>query len=147
MEIDNMKNIDDIEEILYDGARKDIEKVLKQYKISYEYSKECRSFKVNSMKLLEVSIGYKSHYTPNCVKYFGYKYTYKGILSMNEEEKNKAKDLLEAWQKEAKNIKDTSNQPKNGAILDNGDSGEYTKLTSKYQKLIEERIGRKIWNT
>jgi len=66
---------------------------------------------------------------------------------MNEEEKNKAKDLLEAWKKEAKNIKDTSNQSKNGAILDNGDSGEYTKLTSKYQKLIEERIGRKIWNT
>ena len=65
---------------------------------------------------------------------------------MNEEEKNKAKDLLEEWTKEAKKIKDNSNQPKNGALLDNGDSGEYTKLTKKYQKLIEERIDRKIWN-
>ncbi len=83
------------------------------------------------MKILEASIGYKSHYTPNCVKYFGNKY--KGISSMNEEEKNKVKDLLESWKKEAKNIKDTSNQPKNGARLDNGDSGEYTKLTHKYQ--------------
>lgn len=65
---------------------------------------------------------------------------------MNEEEKNKAKDLLEAWIKETKKIKDKNNQPKNGAKLDNGDSGEYTKITQKYQKLIEQRIGRKIWN-
>ena len=65
---------------------------------------------------------------------------------MNEEEKNKAKDLLEEWIKETKKIKDYNNQPKNGALLDNGDSGEYTKLAKKYQKLIEERIGRKIWN-
>lgn len=65
---------------------------------------------------------------------------------MNEEEKEKAKDLLQKWLEEANKIKETNNQPSNGARLDNGNSGEYTKLTKKYQKLIEKRIGRKIWN-
>lgn len=65
---------------------------------------------------------------------------------MNEEEKEKVKDLLQKWLEEAKKIKDTNNQPSNGARLDNGNSGMYTKLTKKYQKLIEKRIGRKIWN-
>lgn len=65
---------------------------------------------------------------------------------MNEEEKKEAKDLLQKWLEEAKRIKETNNQPPNGARLDNGNSGEYTKLTKKYQKLIEKRIGRKIWN-
>ena len=65
---------------------------------------------------------------------------------MNEEEKEKAKDLLQKWQEGVSKIKETNNQPSNGARLDNGNSGEYTKLTKKYQKLIEKRIGRKIWN-
>lgn len=65
---------------------------------------------------------------------------------MSEEEKEKAKDLLKKWLEETSKIKDTNNQPSNGARLDNGNSGEYTKLTKKYQKLIEKRIGRKIWN-
>lgn len=65
---------------------------------------------------------------------------------MSEEEKEKAKDLLQKWLEEANKIKETNNQPSNGARLDNGNSGEYTKLTKKYQKLIEKRIGRKIWN-
>lgn len=65
---------------------------------------------------------------------------------MNEEEKEKAKDLLQKWLEETSKIKDTNNQPSNGARLDNGNSGEYTKITKKYQKLIEKRIERKIWN-
>lgn len=65
---------------------------------------------------------------------------------MSEEEKEKAKDLLQKWLEEANKIKETNNQPSNGARLDSGNSGEYTKLTKKYQKLIEKRIGRKIWN-
>lgn len=65
---------------------------------------------------------------------------------MTKEEKNKVKDLLDAWIEEAKKIKDINNQPENGARLDNGNSGEYTKLTKKYQKLIEERLNKKIWN-
>ena len=65
---------------------------------------------------------------------------------MNEEEKEKAKDLLQKWLKEASKIKDTNNHPSKGGRLDNGNSGEYTQLTKKYQKLIEKRIGRKIWN-
>ena len=65
---------------------------------------------------------------------------------MSEEEKEKAKDLLQKWLEETSKIKDTNNQPSNGARLDNGNSGEYTKITKKYQKLIEKRIGRKIWN-
>ena len=65
---------------------------------------------------------------------------------MSEQEKNKVKDLIEAWKKEISNIKDKNNQPKNGARLDNGNSGEYGVITKKYQKLIEERLGYKIWN-
>lgn len=65
---------------------------------------------------------------------------------MSEEEKEKVKDILQKWEEEAKKIKDTNNQPPSGARLDNGDSGVYTKLTKKYQKLIEKKIGRKIWN-
>ena len=65
---------------------------------------------------------------------------------MSEQEKNKVKDLIEAWKNEIANIKDENNQPENGARLDNGDSGEYTIITKKYQKLIEERLGYKIWN-
>lgn len=64
---------------------------------------------------------------------------------MSEEEKEKTKDLLQKWLKEAEKIKD-NNQLLCGARLDNGYSGEYTKLTKKYQKLIEKRIGRKVWN-
>lgn len=65
---------------------------------------------------------------------------------MTEDEKEKTKDLLEEWKKEAKMVKDVNNQPENGARLDNGDSGDYTKITKKYQKLIEKRLNRKIWS-
>ncbi len=65
---------------------------------------------------------------------------------MTEKEKNKCKDLLEEWKEEAKKIKDKSSQPRKGGRLDNGNSGEYTKLTKKYERLIEERLGYKIWN-
>lgn len=65
---------------------------------------------------------------------------------MSEEEKEKAKDLLQKWLEEAQKIKETNNQHSNVARLDGGNSGEYTKLTKKYQRLIEKRIGRKIWN-
>lgn len=77
MTIDKIKNINDIEEILYNGSKEDIEKVLKQYKVSYKYSEEYRSFNVTSIELLETSRGYKSHYTPNCVECFGNNYEYK----------------------------------------------------------------------
>ena len=64
---------------------------------------------------------------------------------MSEEELNKVKDLIEAWENEIANIKDENKQPKNGAMLDNGNSGEYTTITKKYKKMIEERLGYKIW--
>lgn len=63
---------------------------------------------------------------------------------MTEQEIEKCKDLIEAWKKEALEIS-PSKQPKNGARLDNGYSGEFTELTRKYHKLIEERLGRKVW--
>lgn len=31
------------------------------------------------------------------------------------------------------------------AILDNGTSGEYTRISTKYQKLIERRLNKKVW--
>lgn len=66
---------------------------------------------------------------------------------MKDEELEKCKDLIEAWKREADEIKDVSNQPKKGGMLDaGGHVGEFGKLTKKYKKLIEERIGHKIWN-
>lgn len=65
---------------------------------------------------------------------------------MNKEDKEKIKNLLEEWKKEAIMIKEENNQPKNGARLDGGNSGKYTELTKKYQRLIEERLNYKIWN-
>lgn len=65
---------------------------------------------------------------------------------MNEEEKDKVKDLIESWKKEAKQIKEFDNQPKNGARLDGGNTGQYYELTKKYHNLIEERLGYKIWD-
>ena len=65
---------------------------------------------------------------------------------MTEQEKNKTKDLFEAWEKEAEKIKDVNRQPEKGALLDGAPNGHYANLTKKYTKLIEERIGRKIWN-
>lgn len=63
---------------------------------------------------------------------------------MSEEEKEKAKDVLQKWLEEISKIKDTNNQPSNGARLDNGNSGEYTKITKEYQKMIEKRMKEKI---
>lgn len=64
---------------------------------------------------------------------------------MNEEEQEKVKDLIEKWFEEISNIKDVNNQPSNGAMLDGGTSGEYTRISKKYKKLIEDRLGYKIW--
>ena len=56
---------------------------------------------------------------------------------MNKEEKERARDLLE----EARKIKDTNNQPIKGGRLDNGNSGEYTKLIRKKKcKLYSVKI-------
>lgn len=77
MAIDKINNINDLEEILYDGTKEEIEEALNEYKVSYKYDEGTRSFSVTSMKLMEMSRGYKSHYTPNCVEYFGVKYKYK----------------------------------------------------------------------
>lgn len=65
---------------------------------------------------------------------------------MTEQEKNKVQDLIDAWIKEAEQIKDVNRQPKNGALLDGRKTGPYAMLTKKYTKLIEDRLGYKIWN-
>ena len=70
-------DMDELEEVLYDGSKEKIKKVLEDYKVSYEYEEEYRSFNVTSLLLNETCRGYKSHYMPKCVKYFGKKYIYK----------------------------------------------------------------------
>lgn len=58
---------------------------------------------------------------------------------MTEQEKNKKIDeLWKQWEKEIENIPDINNQPENGVRLDNGDGGEYTRITRKYRKLTNE---------
>lgn len=63
--------IDDILEILFDGTKEKIEKILKEQKISYSFSENLESYTVKNNKTLEVVRGNKCRYTPNCVKYFG----------------------------------------------------------------------------
>lgn len=67
-----MLDISEIENILYDGTKEEIEKVLKEYEISFSYSSNNFDFKSN--KLLLLCRGYKSSKKPNCVIYFGDKY-------------------------------------------------------------------------
>jgi len=64
-------NMIDIENILYDGNKDEINKIINEYEISYNYNKENNSFEFESMKLLEKSRGYGSNEIPNCVKFFG----------------------------------------------------------------------------
>nr|DAL21464.1 MAG TPA_asm: hypothetical protein [Caudoviricetes sp.] len=63
--------IDDILEILFDGTKEEIEKVLKEQKISYTFADNLEAYTVKNNNTLEVVRGSKCHYTPNCVKYFG----------------------------------------------------------------------------
>jgi hypothetical protein len=63
--------IDDILEILFDGTKEEIEKVLKEQKISYTFANNLEAYTVKNNNTLEVVRGSKCHYTPNCVKYFG----------------------------------------------------------------------------
>lgn len=64
----------DIEDILYTGSKEDIEKILKQYEVSYNYSEKNKSLEIKSFKMNQISRGYNSDEIPNCVKYFGISY-------------------------------------------------------------------------
>lgn len=64
----------DIEDILYTGSKEDIEKILKQYEVSYNYSEKNKSLEIKSLKMNQISRGYNSDEIPNCVKYFGTNY-------------------------------------------------------------------------
>ncbi len=75
MEKNNIKNIDDIIDILCDGTKKEIEEVLEKYKIKYGFCK-VGEFSIESRVLNIMSRG-QGIYNPNCVKYFGWKYSYK----------------------------------------------------------------------
>lgn len=67
--------IDDILEILFDGTKEKIEKVLKEQKIAYSFADNLEAYTVKNSNTLEVVRGSKCHYTPNCVKYFGKEYS------------------------------------------------------------------------
>lgn len=66
--------IDDILEILFDREKEEIEKVLKEQRISYSFTDDLEAYTIKNNNTLEVVRGNKCHYTPNCVKYFGNKY-------------------------------------------------------------------------
>lgn len=68
--------IDDILEILFDGTKEKIKKVLKEQRISYSFSNNLEAYTVTNNNTLEVVRGNKCHYTPNCVKYFGKEHIY-----------------------------------------------------------------------
>ena len=64
----------DIENVLYEGNKNEIEKILKEYEVSYRYDKANKNFSIKSLKLQEISRGYKTNIEPNCVKFFGNNY-------------------------------------------------------------------------
>lgn len=66
--------IDDMLEILFDGEKEEIEKVLKGENISYSFTEDLQAYTIKNNKTLEIVRGNKCHYIPNCVKYFGNKY-------------------------------------------------------------------------
>lgn len=63
--------IDDIIEILFNGKKEEIEKVLKEHNISYSFSENLEAYTIKNNKTFEVVRGNKCHYKPNCVKHFG----------------------------------------------------------------------------
>lgn len=69
--------IDDILEILFDGTKEEIQKVLEEEKISYTFAEKMEAYTVKNNKTLEIIRGSKCHYIPNCVKYFGREYEIK----------------------------------------------------------------------
>lgn len=66
--------IDDILEILFNGEKEEIDKVLKEQRISYSFTEDLQAYTIKNNETLEIVRGNKCHYIPNCVKYFGYKY-------------------------------------------------------------------------
>lgn len=68
--------IDDIIEILFDGEKEEIERILEEQKISYSFTEDLQAYTLKNNETLEVVRGSKCHYKPNCVKYFGNKYEY-----------------------------------------------------------------------
>lgn len=66
--------IDDILEILFDGEKEKIEKLLKEQRISYSFSNNLEAYTVINNNTLEVVRGSKCHYSPKCVEYFGNEY-------------------------------------------------------------------------
>lgn len=64
----------DIENVLYEGNKNEIEKILKEYEVSYRYDKANKNFSIKSLKLQEISRGYKTNIEPNCIKFFGNNY-------------------------------------------------------------------------
>lgn len=64
----------DIEEILYNGSKKQIEDTMKKFEITYKYGEKSKSLEIKSNKINQISRGYNSEKIPNCVKYFGNEY-------------------------------------------------------------------------
>lgn len=69
--------IDDILEILFDGTKEEIQKMLEEEKISYTFAENLEAYTVKNNKTLENVRGSKCYYVPNCVKYFGKEYEIK----------------------------------------------------------------------
>lgn len=86
MQRKELMNMDELEDVLYNETKEQIEKVLLNYKVSYVYEEMYRSFNVTSLLLNETCRGYKSHYVPKCVKYFGKSYCYNS--GVEDEDKN-----------------------------------------------------------
>lgn len=65
--------IDEIIEILCYGNKEEIEKVIKENKISYSFVAECEEYTIKNGKTFECVRG-NGIINPNCIKYFGNQY-------------------------------------------------------------------------
>lgn len=54
--------IDDILEILFDGTKEEIERMLKEQKISYSFANSLEAYIVKNNNTLEIVRGNKCHY-------------------------------------------------------------------------------------
>ena len=73
---------DDIIDILCDGNREEIEKIIKDNKISYSFA-ECGEYTIYNGVTYEMVRGHGIS-NPNCIKYFGRECDWRKVIENNK---------------------------------------------------------------
>lgn len=88
-------NVDDICKVLYTGTKEEIIYIIKELKIEYSFNKNIPEFSINIEKIGVVVKG-KGKVNPKykCIKYFGYKFSYKNLIKKCPKCNNELVDIL-----------------------------------------------------